>query len=536
MYESMETDALRRGRAYKARLALVLLLGALTAIIAVPWLIRDMANELQRLYNYDSNYYFGIGRALTKGYRLYADMFDIKPPAIFYTAALSLALTDDFYLTNVFCFAALCLIGLAPALAAWLYARRAGLDGLRTAELMLPVLLLGSALTLYAHVRSGHGQVEAFGACFGTLYVLLISGMPAERMRPWSPRLLLAALVLMLSPMYKEPFVFVALAAGLLLSRSGRQLLYRLVLPMLYGGIMGVVLLLATGNLGNYINIYLKYMLETSVDNTLGKLLAVDVVARDLWHFSPAFAASIGVMIVGAAVGIVRDMAARPGKLASLPLLALDVVKLPLGVCLTSMAIGTTGAYFPHHFAFGLPFYAALVVANARWITECLTSGEARPTRRGRIALAAGLALAAALLWGYPTFDMYDTGLVEDSTEMRAEADYIDAALDALGEERYQYFGFNDRCVNHYTRHIPMGPVFVQDWMKVSGWNMLGQKLMGQLRDSDVVVVQNLNCGDLTGAIQDILDEEFTDVPPEGIAPPGEDFECQVLYRKSKYA
>ena len=112
----------------------------------------------------------------------------------------------------------------------------------------------------------------------------------------------------------------------------------------------------------------------------------------------------------------------------------------------------------------------------------------------------------------------------------------IDAALDALGEERYQYFGFNGRCVNHYTRHIPMGPVFVQDWMKVSGWNMLGQKLMGQLRGSDVVVVQDLNCGDLTGAIQDILDEEFTDVPPEGIAPPGEDFECQVLYRKSKYA
>ena len=37
-------------------------------------------------------------------------------------------------------------------------------------------------------------------------------------------------------------------------------------------------------------------------------------------------------------------------------------------------------------------------------------------------------------------------------------------------------------------------------------------------------------------SIQDILDEEFTDVPPEGIAPPGEDFECQVLYRKSKYA
>lgn len=510
------------------RWAVLALLMLATAVIAVPWLVRDLRNELEPLYNTDANYYFGIGRALTQGYRLYSELFDIKPPGIFYTAALSFALTDGFHLTNYFCFAALCLTGLAPVLAVCLDARRCGLDRLQTAELLLPALLLGSTLALYAHICTGHVQVEAFGACFGTLYVLLAGAMPVERMKPWSPYVLLTAFVLMLSPMYKEPFAFVALAAGLLLSRDGKQLLYRVALPMLYGGAMGVALLLATGNLSGYVGIYLRYMLETAVGDTAGKFFAVGVVARNLWNMSPAVAAAMLALIVGAAAGILRDILRRPRTAAGLSMTLLDVVKLPLGVGLTCMAIGTTGAYFPHHFAFGIPFYAALAVWNARWIGECVRGREAA---RALAGVAAGLAVAAALLWGFPTFNMYETGLIDESPEMQAEADYIDGVLDALGEERYQYFGFNGQCVNFYTRHIPLGPIFVQDWMKISAANRLGEQLMAQLQRANVAVVQNLNCGDLTGAVERILDTEFTETPPPGIEPPGDGFECRILYR-----
>ena len=78
----------------------ILSLVLLTILIAFPFFWENIKNELEPLYNYDSNCYFGIGRALASGHKLYVDMFDIKPPGIYYMSALSFMLTKDFHLTN----------------------------------------------------------------------------------------------------------------------------------------------------------------------------------------------------------------------------------------------------------------------------------------------------------------------------------------------------------------------------------------------------------------------------------------------------
>ena len=118
---------------------------------------------------------------------------------------------------------------------------------------------------------------------------------------------------------------------------------------------------------------------------------------------------------------------------------------------------------------------------------------------------------------------------------MQRHADYVDEILDTLGEERYQYFGFNGNVFYCFTDHLPQGPVFFQDPYNFSAEdNWFSQNLKQQLNNSDVVIVQKIDVGVLNDYVNSYLNENFTNIPPErlsGINAPN-DFNYKIYFRK----
>ena len=69
--------------------------------------------ELQGPFTYDTTMYYAIGKGLTHDLIPYQDLFETKPPMIFFLSALSYKLTNDFYLCNIISFIILLLTSLS---------------------------------------------------------------------------------------------------------------------------------------------------------------------------------------------------------------------------------------------------------------------------------------------------------------------------------------------------------------------------------------------------------------------------------------
>lgn len=188
----------------------------------------------------DTDIYFATGRGLLNGLTLYRDIFDIKPPAIFLLAALSLRLTQSGLV--YFLFAGIALLSSPASLFLWARQRRLSVGFL--------ALLFGVGISMHTMVRGVFSQPELFGVCFSILFLVssTLRGKAAFA---------LGVVAAMGAVGMKEPFLL-SLLSGLCVLCEGRNAFLRKgLVPLLIALIIGALLMALLGWFVPYLTIYL---------------------------------------------------------------------------------------------------------------------------------------------------------------------------------------------------------------------------------------------------------------------------------------
>lgn len=236
-------------------LAVLLALAALAALytladhLAVPW--------REGRYGGDMGNYFTLGRGILNGLVPYRDLFETKPPGIFWLAALSLWLTggDNLYLGAQ----AVAVVGVPLALVLLAFRESHHRQWPWRLNVCLFAWVAGVALALYM-LRRGNGyQTESYGAFFAVLYLVAVTW---DRERMSHVRTVLAAIYLLGSFGMKEPFLIAALASALLVAPDWRFFVRAFLIPLALAVVMGTVLMALLGYLGPYLHIYLPEIMS----------------------------------------------------------------------------------------------------------------------------------------------------------------------------------------------------------------------------------------------------------------------------------
>ena len=494
-----------------------------------------MAEELTLSYTADAPIYWTVCKGILNGFKPYQDFYETKPPGIFLISALSFAITGDSFVTNIFCFISLIIIGLSPAAFVILYHSKNKCKNMPYILLsVFSALLFGIIL-----MRSGAAQVESFGAAAAIVYILLISFIDGKNTSYKSPLIWISALFLMLSVMMKEPFLLVCIACALLFINSIKDLIKKLILPLIAGGGAGIILMLATGTFIPYLKYYLPNMLGSHVSrygSPIARGFNFKVIFNDLGKFSACIQALIILLVVGVVIlTIYRQYRRDETSLAAIAERIYHILKLFVIFYLTAFAVGLGGQYYNHHFVFAVPIYFALFCVFIADFNR-LAKSDSGKYKVGAVCFFTAVAIissaASAML---PKYE-YDKQKVDNSlVSMHQDAAYVDQVLDTLGEERYQYFGFNGNVFYCFTTHLPQGPVFFQDPYNFSFEdNWFSQNLINQLNNCNVVIVQKINVGVLNDYVKNYLEENFTTTPPENVTNISlpKNFNYKIYFRK----
>jgi hypothetical protein len=198
--------------------------------------------EVHGAINPDAFIYLTIGKGILHGSKVYVDLFESKPPGVFYLSAISLFFGGTVLMRSLEVISLL-LIPFSLTILGWKYSRL----------LALISFCFGGLLSLWIQQNGGGLQTEIFSLLFAVLYVLNIQG------RTW-PRIILKGFLLMMVLAFREPFLLGILAASLLISRTWKDFLLTFILPLFIAILMGTIVLLAMGILSAFTQIYLPAM------------------------------------------------------------------------------------------------------------------------------------------------------------------------------------------------------------------------------------------------------------------------------------
>ncbi|HPF55666.1 MAG TPA: hypothetical protein PLV03_03920 [Clostridiales bacterium] len=503
--------------------AVIFAVTALFFVSAAQQIQARLGSELEAVYNFDDPLYWAVGHGILNGLTPYADLFETKPPGIFWLSALSLRLTGGVYAMSIFNFCCLLVICAVPVAAAFKVCRRKTCDLLTRILMILSALSFGAMLMLYAQNHSGHVQIEAMGSAFVCIYLFLIFDRDADKLKPWSPGVILSGLFLACAGLLKEPFVLVAAGASLLFAGGIRAFIYKTVLPLLYGGIIGTAAMAATGVLKPYLTIYLKYMLSSrigSADSPFTRMLEFKRLIVDLGEFSPLLLCMMVLFMLLVFLYMIQDFGLFLSKSRMSRLNWIGrFFALPLAVLSASFAVSIGGQYFCHHFVFALPLLLALFLPVLRGcVTEPVLPYKSAPAKTpflslkkwSRIAVATLFVVLAFAFYIMPSME-YDDTLLHDLDTMKTHAEYVDRLLDEKGLDRYLFLGFNSGpAFIGLTEHSPLGPVFVQDPANFTGeYDWFEENLLTELGEAEIVFLWDLNVGELNNEVWQILNTEF---------------------------
>ncbi|PIP65562.1 hypothetical protein COU77_01445 [Candidatus Peregrinibacteria bacterium CG10_big_fil_rev_8_21_14_0_10_49_16] len=249
MLRTFSADVQRVGR------WVLCLLCGLAALFLLHDFVRIFLLSFQAL-EWDALIFFTIGRGILNGLTPYIDLFESKPPGIYLFTVASLLLTGGDLLYRMFAVGCFVLLG-CGALVAYIRAlpsRRGRPFSIAGGCL---ALTLGMLVTLYLQERAPGGQAEFFGCVFGALFVYNMA--TAEDRWSWL-RILCNSLFLAGAIGTKEPFLFTVLGAAILLAKSPGHFVKYFLVPLVVGGVLGVLVLAVFGLLGPYVEVYLPVM------------------------------------------------------------------------------------------------------------------------------------------------------------------------------------------------------------------------------------------------------------------------------------
>lgn len=503
-------------------------------LLSIPFLfylinliISYMRIELLNSFTADSPIYWAVGKGILNGLTPYKDMFETKPPGVFLVSALSFALTGEVYLTNIFCFICLVVIGITPLVFAYFTFKNSG--DLKSKIIGFTFALLsGTFIMLYSQVRSGNFQVEALGSAFASVYLLIIALNMAENLKPWSIKVIAAGFFMMAAVMFKEPFLLACIASALIFIENRKQLLNYLIFPLIYGGIMGTIVLMLTGTFIPYLTIYLAHMLNRHIGvygSPIQRALNFNKIILDISNFSIILMLFVLCLLICYLVVSSNSIKKFTYKVKNEYLLiTLNLFKLFAIVFLTSFAVGMGGQYYNHHYVFAVPLYLALtlyVIKNSQKI--------------GTLFI---YALTVLLIFGFvalPMAEFNEAKLNNLNRVIREQAEYVDELCDATNQERYLYLGFNTNYFYGLTEHSPLGPSFIQDrhnFYDTENW--FSKAIKKQLDEAQIIIYDSTRTSKMDAYVNNYIAQHFTETPWEEathLAKP-KSFKFKVYFRK----
>ena len=538
----------------------------------------------------DVSDYFFVARGILNGLTPYVDLYESKPPGIFFLSALSLLVTGDQRFLSVLQWI---MLGAIPFLFAAfaLHVERKRHSGVldQTAAGLLG-LVVGILFTLFLEERGGMLQTEGWGSFLGLLYLLSIAWDGAfTTRRMWISGAFLFGTIFM-----KEPFLLAALAGALVLCPTWQSFKRSFVIPLLGAGAAFVIVMVAFGWLGPYLTIHLPAMLwgriasdpidpvwlrwlsirwlwgNTTTYNKsaplFGNLLILFFLSVPLMRRGAGRARDVVVAIAGPASALVFVFFTyfqlifwnmrRVGVQSTDALMTLHdaiflwwmiavvvmaicsflqwkrgylrhLVPAVLALCLASQAAGIS-VYAINHFAFAFPFYVSLAILFLRHMRDSLwTEG---------FALAAVL-LASIIAFTWNTDPVYMQQL-EGRTQYtyaknREQTDRLDALLTACDFDRYYAFGGLNRL--QFAKHSHYGPMVNLAFINYLPLNHpLVMETVRNILLRTPVIVDFEKQQFLSPEIDATILQSFTDEIPPCAAPHLPIGTARVLFRKQR--
>ena len=502
-------------RCHHAAFSIAVAIIVLTCICVLFALARRIGYELGGPFTADSPIYWAVGRGILNGLVPYRDLFESKPPAMFLISSFSLGLFNDMRLGSLLQSLALLLLPFTVVLGTL---RKPHMTSkIARWSLTLLALCFGSALALFTAMRSGEFQTESFGALFVSAYAAVIAWDPRPLKRG---RMTLASVFLFCAVGFKEPFILTALAVAILLAQHPRDLLTSFVLPTFFTAIAGILALLSIGTLDSYVTIYLPEMLGKQIVGGIPlwqRGFFVQWIVKDLFDYSSLFGAAIVLLIVPATALRTLSHKTVLGKITAL-------LAILFSIYLLALAVGTGGAYWNHHFVFAVPGYAAFFLLMVREAKR--HKGHAFSTIG--FMMVTSLTIAAGWTTPSPNYSAQLVAMQIDSTAVRQEAERIDSILDRCDIDRYLFLGANGTQPYGFTRHSPLGPLFLQyeEWLD-DRQDAFRQEMVHSLTRAFLVVVDDIHLHALTEPTKAYLNANFSNTP----WPCAEGFEQGQRYR-----
>jgi hypothetical protein len=464
------------------------------------------------LHPCDGATFFAMGRAIANGLKYYTDIYEIKPPGFYFLAAMVVKLFDS--PNPMHALQALVFFGIAafPVLAYFNFSKE------KNEWTLFASILLGMLLALYSGDRAGEVMIESFGACVGIVAVFFMASPKFEqRKRIYIP---IIALGMLGSCGMKEPFFFAILASSFLFANNFKTWCLKFLLPLIIACTLGVIILFATGIFDGYLG-YLTFMSTTHTNShgsPLERMLQVWRLLFCLNNFAQGFGFFFIVAFIALAINSERKFQL--------------LWKLPLGVVLTTLAVGAGGEWYDHHYVFAIPFYSAICFL---WIKS--------PQKKNLAANILACAIFATLIFSVFNLPKNDweyklQNNLEFQKPAKLEALYLDEIMYKTKIERYASITYV--CSPNsfgFTKHSPWGHAMIWD---SRSWERMGMHVLDtyidEINKSQIVSFQNISGWPSPyreRAIK-ILEEEFTTTPWEEIAdiPQPQGLKSIILFRK----
>ena len=204
----------------------------------------------------DSLLYIIVGRGMTNGLMPYTDLFESKPPGMFFLSAISLLIFDSAALSTALSVLAYILLPTLPAVYA--FVRNRNKPPVMRVIIALSFFLPAVFLTFYFDHRAGALESETFGVFFAILYAWSIIVPVRKRIVGMAVQ----ATLLGLSISMKEPFLAVALLTAFVLCKTKKEFVSVFLIPLCVAAAAGILVMGFLGYLEPYITLQLKSMLQ----------------------------------------------------------------------------------------------------------------------------------------------------------------------------------------------------------------------------------------------------------------------------------
>lgn len=582
-----------------AVIVLCSILALLCFCFSINELVFRLNYEMQEIGNYDTYLYYTVGRALAEGLKPYVDMYENKPPLIFLLSALSFKISGGYHLMNYLSMISFVIVLLVPIVFVAIQLYKHKPQFAVGAIVLLFVCCSSTMFMLFSEECSGEVQIEIFGTAASLLAVCFATfECKREKLLFFSPFCILSGFFWGIAIMFKEPFVIIVFVSILLFTHSKKQILTKLVYPLCYAILVCLIIVIASNSFLPYFTIYLNNMFSSHISiygSPLDRMKNVKIMFDYYAIFSPSLPF---IMAMAFALTIFAELNHCYSKKTKKDVLFkfVNIIKIIIALYLASFVVGLGGQYYNHHYVFALCFFLALVMRCCQFaitnskigidktveqfklfsssndeekqnycqstlideqnesgndlVAQAQSEEDKMTVERLSMKIIKETVIYVLMILstiytcrGFTKTADYVVGtdyVISQTALMKENAKYIDDVLDAVEEEKYLWVGFNGYNPYAFTKHLPMGPCFVQDANNFSTtYGHFAVEFKKQLRNANVIIVDLMwffdrrNLGSVTDYFNKYL-ERFTLEQPESVKSLNKPltFNYVIFYRK----